>query len=231
MHSNKALTSTTFQFINMTRSIFNAISNKPDDKPEWINILQLMCHLRDALSCTICGRLVSNPHTPIHTNREPCGHGVCANCRNEDITQIRHNCITCRDAFQATQEGGDGFEPNRELNSMALGFIDLCDLLVKKGIAHKWPDEQVDAQNGPITFGLLLQEDHSSDSIGSGPNLGDKFRKKVREKEHHCRCGSGARKSNGKKSGELTCRGQRCACYRLSKLKDNLKLSIFSSFS
>lgn len=211
MHSNKAVTSMILQFANMTKSIMHAITNKPDDQAEWGNILQLMYHLRQALACSMCGKLVSDPYTPI---LEPC-HCVCAACRDGKAPQLRHNCSICRQAFEI---GGDGgFEINSNLNYTATGFVTMCKLLVAKEMLYKWSNLQVSTQNGPITFGQLIQEGYSSDSIVNNQNLSDKFRKRTKEKEHHCRCGSGAKKNDGRTPGNLTCLGQRCACYRKSK--------------
>jgi len=214
MHSNKALTSMLFQYVKLTKSIIHAISHKPDDEAEWCNILQLMYHLRQALACSICGKLVSEPYTPV---QEPC-HCVCASCRNGN-TQSKHGCITCKHASQAGDE--NGFEINSNLSYTAVGFVKLCKLLVAKDIVHKWSTLQVSTQNGPITFGQLIEEGYSSDGGQNSQNLGDKFRKRVKEKEHHCRCGSGAKKNDGRVSGNLTCLGQRCACYRKGKCSVN----------
>lgn len=194
----------------MTKCIIDAISNKPDDQAEWRNILQLVYHLRQALACSMCGKLVSDPYTPV---QEPC-HCVCAGCRKGN-SQVRLNCATCRNAFQSSE---DGFEVNSDLNHTAVGFVKLCKLLVAKEMVEKWSNLQVSTQNGPITFGQLIQEGYNSDSIVNGQNLGDKFRKKAKQKEHHCRCGSGAKKNDGRGPGNLTCLGQRCACYKEGKL-------------
>lgn len=209
MHSNKALTSMLFQCVKMTKSIIPAIYKKPDEEGEWRNILQLMYHLRQALACSICGKLVSDPYTPV---QGPC-HCVCANCRNGN-TPLRHNCVTCRHAFQAN---GDGFEVNIDLMYSAVSFEKICKLLADKQIELKWSNLQVDTQNGSITFGQLIQEGCCSRGIVNSQNLGEKFRKRVKEKEHHCRCGSGAKKHEGRQPGNLTCLGQRCACYGKGK--------------
>lgn len=209
MHSNKALTSMLFQCVKMTKSIIPAIYCKPDDQGEWRNILQLMYHLRQALACSICGQLVTDPYTPV---QEPC-HCICANCRTGN-TQMRYSCVTCRHALQAN---GNGFEFNHDLKFSAVSFEKLCKLLADKDMEHKWSNLQVSTQNGPITFGQLIQEGYCSSRVVDEQNLSEKFRKRVKEKEHHCRCGSGAKKGDGRAPGNLTCLGQRCACYRKGK--------------
>lgn len=181
---------------------------QPDDVAEWKNIAQLMYHLRLALTCSMCGNLVSRPYTPL---QEPC-HCVCEDCRNENTSRLQNNCVTCRHAFQ-----NNGFESNSNLDNTTRCFATICRLLVAKEEAHKWFELVVDTQNGPITFGELIEEGCNSSNAVNGHNLSDKFRKRVKEKEHHCRCGSGAKKSDGKSSGALTCLGQRCACYKQRK--------------
>lgn len=211
MHSNKALTSRLFQYVNMTRRIMDAISDKPDDQAEWLNISQLMYHLRQALACSTCGTFVLSIYTPV---QEPC-HCICANCR-DDGSQASQSCATCRHAYQTS--GPDGFEINKDLQYTALGFAKSCKLLIDKDIIRKWSTLQVDTLNGPITFGQLVGEGYCSECPDETQNLSDKFRKKVKEKPHHCRCGSGSKKGDSRTSGNLTCLGQRCACYRKSKL-------------
>lgn len=216
MHSNKALTSMLFQFAKLTKSIINAISHKPDDQAEWRNIMQLMYHLRQALACSICGKLVLRPYTPV---REPC-HCICAECR-EQGPQMRYNCATCRNAFQSNSESG--FEANSNLNNTADGFVLLCKLLIDKQMDHKWSTLEVSTPNGAITFQQLVQEGYCKEKMVSAQDLGDKFRKKVREKEHHCRCGVHKR-NDDRAPSNLTCLGQRCACYRMSKFYQFFKL-------
>jgi len=218
MHSNsKALTSMLFQYVKMTKSIMHAISDKPDDQAEWRNILQLMYHMRQALACAMCGKLVSEPYTPV---REPC-HCVCSNCRSKDNSQMSYNCATCRQAFQNASQ--NGFELNSDLNNTAVGFVKLCKLLVAKEMVQKWSNLQVSTQTGPITFCEIIQEGYNTDELLDCQSLSEKFRKKVKQKEHHCRCGSGAKKNDGRGPGNLTCLGQRCACYKESKACVNCK--------
>lgn len=210
MVSNKALTSRLFQYVNMTRRIMESITDKPDDQAEWLNISKLMYHLRQALACSTCGRFVLEIYTPV---QEPC-HCICSNCR-EDGSQARQNCTTCRLAFQTN--GPDGFEINNDLKFTALGFAKSCKLLIDKDIIRKWSDLQVETMNGPVSFGQLVREGYCSERPSDSQNLSDKFRKKVKEKPHHCRCGSGTKKGDSRTSGNLTCLGQRCACYRKSE--------------
>lgn len=196
-----------FQHNKMATSIINAIEDKPDDEAEWRNVMQLMYHLRQTLACSMCGRFVSSPYSPV----QKC-HFVCRNCI-EGNTQFRLNCDICRDAFQVE----DGFKIYTNTNNTASSFALLCQLIRATKMVNKWSNLEICTQNGPITFGQIIQEGSSSENSEDDYSLGDKFRKRVKEREHHCRCGSGAKKQIGRSPGNLTCLGQRCACYKDGK--------------
>lgn len=186
---------------------------RPDDQKEWGNILQLMYHMRQALACAICGKLVSEPHTPV---QESC-HCVCSTCYVGSVT-MSYNCITCRHA-QASQ---DGFKLNSELNHTAVNFVIFCKLLFVKGMVQRWSNLTVTSPNGPITFSQLILEGKDAGSVTNGHCLGDSFKKvKVKQKRKPCRCGSG--KNNNGRPGNLTCLGQRCTCYKEGKGCENCK--------
>lgn len=201
-----------FRFVKMTESIVTALK-KPDDQAEWRNVLQLMCHMRQALACSICGRLVSDPHTPV---QEPC-HCVCSSCRDANAP-MSYNCITCRHA-QASQ---DGFKSNSDLNHAAVGFAIFCKLIYEKQMVSRCSNLHVTTPNGPITFSQLILEGRDANSIANGHCLSDRFKKtKVKQKRKPCRCGSG--KNNNGRPGNLTCLGQRCTCYKEGKGCGNCK--------
>lgn len=212
MYSNKALTSMLFKFVKMTESVFNALK-KPDDQAEWRNILELMYHMRQALACAVCGRLVSDPYTPA---QESC-HCVCSSCR-ESNAPMSYNCSTCRHA-QASQ---DGFISNSDLNHTVVGFVQLCKFIYVKEMVQRWSNLHVSTINGPITFSQLILEGKDADNIDDRPCLSDQFKKaKAKQKRKPCRCGSG--KNNNGKPGNLTCLGQRCTCYKEGKGCENCK--------
>jgi hypothetical protein len=201
-----------FQFVKMTASIMNALK-RPDDQAEWRNILQLMYHMRQALACAMCGKLVSDPYTPV---QESC-HCLCSSCHDENA-QMSYNCITCRHA-QASQ---DGFKLNSDLNHTAVGFVKLCKLLYVKEMVPRWSNLTVTSRNGPITFAQLILEGKDADSIANENCLSESFKKtKVKQKRKPCRCGSG--KNNNGRPGNLTCLGQRCTCYKEGKGCENCK--------
>lgn len=184
----------------MAKSILHGLYEKPDDQLEWCNILHLMCHLRQGLACSMCGQILIQPFSP---HRETC-HRICSKCLSGS-EHPRYNCVTCRDAFQE-----DSFEENTNLKFTADCFVKLCKLIIEKNILDKWANLNVKTQNGVISLGELVREGYDlANSVNNG-HLGDRFRKKYKEKEHYCRCGSGAKRA----PGNLTCLGQRCACYK-----------------
>lgn len=195
-----------FRFVKLTESVMNALK-KPDDQGEWRNILQLMYHMRQALACAMCGKLVSDPHTPA---QEPC-HCVCSTCR-DDMAQMSYKCVTCLQA----QSSQDGFKSNSDLNHTAVGFVKLCKLLYVKEMVQKWSNLTVPSQNGLISFSELILEGRDADNLANRNCLKDKFKKlKTKQKRKPCRCGSG--KNNSGRPGNLTCLGQRCTCYKEGK--------------
>lgn len=217
MHSTRALNSVIFQFVKLSKSIFHGLYEKPNDQLEWCNISHLMCHLRQGLACSMCGQLLIRPYTPL---KENC-HCICLACRNGG-NQPRYNCSTCRDAFQVGPE--NSFEENINLKYTSSCFVKLCKLIFEKNMLEKWAHLHVDTQNGVVSFGELVREGYDLANSTDNQHLGDRFRKKYKEKEHHCRCGSGAKRSEGKAPGNLTCLGQRCACYKEGKLIELLKV-------
>uniref|UniRef100_A0A6G1SCC1 Protein male-specific lethal-2 n=1 Tax=Aceria tosichella TaxID=561515 RepID=A0A6G1SCC1_9ACAR len=207
-----------FQFVKLTTSIMEGFK-RPDDHAEWMNIFQLMYHMRQALACAICGKIVSNPYTPV---QESC-HCVCSSCHVENA-QMSYNCITCRHA-QASQ---DGFKLNSDLKHNAAGFLLLCKLIEEKGIVQKWPslslpNGQGGPQGGTVTFSKLIKEGiDAAKEANDECCLSESFRKaKVKQRRKPCRCGSG--KNNNGRPGNLTCLGQRCTCYKEGKGCENCK--------
>lgn len=214
MHSNRALTSVIFQFVKLSKEILQGLYDKPNDELEWRNLLQLMCNLRQSLACSICGKFLTKPYTPM---REKC-HCICEACLSSP-NQQRYNCNNCRGAFGIE----DSFEENVNLRYTSSCFVKLCKLIIEKNMLERWPNLYTETQNGGKIYLVQLvkevvQEGHGLASPAEVGNLGDKFRKRpYKEKEHYCRCGSGAKRSEGKSPGNLTCLGQRCACYKEGK--------------
>lgn len=202
--------------LDTTKNIYQAIDFKPDDEAEWKNISQKIYNCRQALACIICGGFSLDSYTPVNVH---C-HCLCASCKNQGHQNrpYRQNCPTCREALE-TQ---DGFEKDKSLWYATVAVRNLSKYIL--GRTKKWSELPINTQNGPITFGQLCQEisDAGSENDPSSDlSLGEKFCKKVKEKEHHCRCGSGAKK--GKEPGNITCLGQRCACYKSQKTCQSCK--------
>lgn len=217
INSNKVYAGMIFQFFKMVRRIMTAIKDKQEDEAEWKYIFQLMYHFRQSLACSICGRWALKYFKP-----KPACHWVCDVCYNNRSTQQAHvTCINCRNAFNSAN--GTGFEVSVDLDEISLVFAKSCKLLVAHKIDVKWSNLGESTPNGLLKFGELIQEGCCLKENSSSLDLGDKFRKRVKQKEHHCRCGSGAKKSEGRGPGSLTCLGQRCACYKESKACVNCK--------
>lgn len=205
MSHNTPYSSVLYQYLNLTKTVIFAIPNKPDDQIEWSNILKLMFHLRQVLSCSSCSKLLIDPCSPIN---QPC-HSLCGECRRSN--QIHLDCPNCRNAKKLDYQSMDRFRPDSNLNFLVQGFINLSKFLIAKGMVSKWSSLRIVSSNKSISFDMLTSDGLPVNGIKGVAELGEtETRKKIKEKEHLCRC---------KAPGNLTCRGQRCQCYSEGKLK------------
>lgn len=201
-----------FQFTKLCHTILNGIYEKPDDRAQWVNILELLYHLRQELACSMCGQLPLR----YYTTKEDC-HYVCLNCRNGHALPT-NSCKTCREAFADNREVS--FEECSKLRDTAKILVNMCQLIMEKKILDRWSNLQVGTQDIQVTLAQLVNEFLHVSSMDGQPkeHLGHKFiRKKHKERQHFCRCGSGNKRIDGKSTGNLTCLGQRCACYKEGK--------------
>lgn len=186
---------TAFQFNELWKNVMKALKN-PEDCAQWNRSLELMCRMREALRCAKCNKLLSETYSPV-----------------EDLPFKLH-CLTCETDAQASQ---NGFYQK----DIARCFINLCDLINKKGMDEKWQalaydSNPNDTNKKPTNFIKLISEvkqASTSDNNLNGYTCNEDSKKsEVKQKRKLCRCGSG--KSG---PGHLTCQGQRCNCYRNDK--------------
>lgn len=205
-----------FQYAKLSKCVFSAIADKPDEQAEWTNILQLMIHLRQALACTTCGELVVTPYIPID---DSC-HCYCQNCHL--LPDYVTTCQTCKRAFENQSKKLDGFTVYNNLTYLVDGFIKLRKVLCAKHMNSKWSTLYVTTQNAIVSFSELVSE--GSEESDSSTSLGDRFRKKTKDKlrEHHCRCGS-SKKSTNNGTRNNTCLETRCRCYKQGKACTNCR--------
>jgi len=64
-----------------------------EDSSTWQDLYRLVPYLRQSLSCTVCGNLLIEPHSPTETN---CQHHVCRSCKG-GRKKLKPSCSWCKD--------------------------------------------------------------------------------------------------------------------------------------
>ncbi|XP_071529572.1 uncharacterized protein msl-2 [Panulirus ornatus] len=65
----------------------------PENRDTWTELYKLLPYLRQSLSCTVCGKLLSEPYTPTETS---CQHHVCRKCLGGK-KRLKPTCSWCKD--------------------------------------------------------------------------------------------------------------------------------------
>ncbi|XP_053629053.1 E3 ubiquitin-protein ligase MSL2-like [Cherax quadricarinatus] len=65
----------------------------PENRDSWTELYKLLPYLRQSLSCTVCGKLLSEPYTPTETS---CQHHVCRKCLGGK-KRLKPSCSWCKD--------------------------------------------------------------------------------------------------------------------------------------
>ncbi|XP_045610035.1 E3 ubiquitin-protein ligase MSL2 [Procambarus clarkii] len=65
----------------------------PENRDSWTELYKLLPYLRQSLSCTVCGKLLSEPYTPTETS---CQHHVCRKCLGGK-KRLKPTCGWCKD--------------------------------------------------------------------------------------------------------------------------------------
>ncbi|XP_042880197.1 protein piccolo-like [Penaeus japonicus] len=66
---------------------------EPENRESWTELYKLLPYLRQSLSCTVCGQLLSEPLTPTETT---CQHHVCRKCLGGK-KRLKPTCSWCKD--------------------------------------------------------------------------------------------------------------------------------------
>lgn len=77
-------------YVSTCRLILQA---NAEDTASWTDLSRLVPFLRQSLSCTVCGSLLVEPHTPTETN---CQHHVCKSCKG-GRKKLKPSCSWCKD--------------------------------------------------------------------------------------------------------------------------------------
>ncbi|KAK7074532.1 Zinc ion binding [Halocaridina rubra] len=77
-------------YVTTCRLVMHA---QPENRDSWVELYKLLPYLRQSLSCTVCGKLLSEPFTPTETT---CQHHVCKKCIGGK-KRLKPTCSWCKD--------------------------------------------------------------------------------------------------------------------------------------
>lgn len=93
-----------------------------EDSSTWTDLYRLVPYLRQSLSCTVCGNLLIEPHTPTETN---CQHHVCRSCKG-GRKKLKPSCSWCKNY--------DKYVENVQLRILLQCYKKLCEYVTSTSI-------------------------------------------------------------------------------------------------
>ncbi|XP_046379889.1 E3 ubiquitin-protein ligase MSL2-like [Haliotis rufescens] len=103
------------------------------DHDSWTDLYRYLPYLRQALSCCVCGNIISKPRGPSHSE---CLHNVCTHCVGGKM-RLKPSCSWCKDYVD--------FRDNTHLRILVLCFQKLCEYIYATQI---WTELTVSSPNG-----------------------------------------------------------------------------------
>ncbi|KAJ6648154.1 E3 ubiquitin-protein ligase MSL2 [Pseudolycoriella hygida] len=112
------------------------------------DLYRLIPYLRQALSCTVCGSLLIDPHTPKETE---CQHHVCRKCLG-GRKNLKPSCSWCRD-YQK-------YEGNAQLRILMQCYKNLCEYIITKPMYNSMSNQLLISgmANGTSSISTSLSE-------------------------------------------------------------------------
>lgn len=102
-------------YVSTCRLILQADTEDPST---WQDLYRLVPYLRQSLSCTVCGNLLIEPHTP--STETNCQHHVCRGCRG-GRKRLKPSCGWCKDY--------NHYSENTQLRILLQCYKKLCEYL------------------------------------------------------------------------------------------------------
>lgn len=136
-------------YVSTTSLVFQA---DPEDSASWSDLFNLIPHLRQSLSCTVCGNLLIEPYTPTEST---CQHHVCKSCKGKKKS-LKPSCSWCKDY--------DKYLENIQLRILLQCYKTLCDYLAGSAFYRRLLCNNV---TGGSTLAELIKE---------GSNFKDDFK-------------------------------------------------------
>lgn len=126
-----------------------------EDMGAWADINRLVLYLRQALTCCVCGQLLT---VPMSSTVSSCQHHVCKACVGGKM-RLKPSCSWCKDHSK--------FVENTQLRILLQCYRGVCQFMKSADLHHKWGDLTSGSASGTnMSFAELLEE---------GAQLHDKY--------------------------------------------------------
>ncbi|XP_022190232.1 E3 ubiquitin-protein ligase MSL2 [Nilaparvata lugens] len=127
-------------YVSTTSLVFQA---DPEDLTTYSELFNIIPHLRQSLSCTVCGNLLIEPHTPTESN---CQHHVCKSCKGRK-KNLKPSCSWCKDY--------DKYIENIQIRILLQCYKSLCEYLASSAFYRRLVSNIV---SGGSTLAELIKE-------------------------------------------------------------------------
>ncbi|CAG2111424.1 unnamed protein product [Medioppia subpectinata] len=139
-------------YVTTCRMIFQSSCQ---DMGAWADINRLVLYLRQALTCCVCGQLLT---VPMSSTISSCQHHVCKACVGGKM-RLKPSCSWCKDHSK--------FVENTQLRILLQCYRNVCQFMMSADLHHKWGDLTSGSASGTnMSFAELLEE---------GAQLDDKY--------------------------------------------------------
>ncbi|XP_054168420.1 E3 ubiquitin-protein ligase MSL2-like [Oppia nitens] len=139
-------------YVTTCRMIFQSSC---EDMGAWADINRLVLYLRQALTCCVCGQLLT---VPMSSTVSSCQHHVCKACVGGKM-RLKPSCSWCKDHSK--------FVENTQLRILLQCYRNVCQFMMSADLHHKWGDLTSGSASGTnMSFAELLEE---------GSQLHDKY--------------------------------------------------------
>ncbi|CAG2159325.1 unnamed protein product [Oppiella nova] len=139
-------------YVTTCRMIFQSSC---EDMGAWADINRLVLYLRQALTCCVCGQLLT---VPMSSTISSCQHHVCKACVGGKM-RLKPSCSWCKDHSK--------FVENTQLRILLQCYRNVCQFMMSADLHHKWGDLTSGSASGTnMSFAELLEE---------GAQLHDKY--------------------------------------------------------
>lgn len=139
-------------YVTTCRMIFQS---SVADMGAWADINRLVLYLRQALTCCVCGKLLT---VPMSSTVSSCQHHVCKSCVGGKM-RLKPSCSWCKDHSK--------FIENTQLRILLQCYRGVCEFMMSADMHHKWGDLTSGSASGTnMSFAELLEE---------GAQLHDKY--------------------------------------------------------